>query len=329
MSPVPPRPTAWRTDETPDDVTWRELTLEPAKQAACTVDLYFREAWEDLVETGPEDPAAVLRRHALLIFKPDGVVSGRVGPTLDFAAEHGFELRAALPLHMNRHSMRELWRYDWDVYPVDRLQLANYMYRTTGTVAVVLAHPDSAVVPATVRLSDLKGSSNPASRGPQHLRSVLRAPNSVLNFVHVADEPADIVREVGIFFERAQRRDLWRLLRGEPGPEERAQARAVVDAVVAAAPSHDLDPAASLDRLVAAGLLTDVSEERIRDVMGTARSLRWDAFCQVVDPDDPAVSTWDLIAVATEVLGLERPGARALLPTADGAVWRSRATAGA
>jgi hypothetical protein len=63
-------------------------------------------------------------------------------------------------------------------------------------------------VPGTVRFRALKGDAIPGKRSPDSLRSTLGGQNRMMTFVHAADEPIDIVREVGILFDRADRRRL-------------------------------------------------------------------------------------------------------------------------
>lgn len=52
--------------------------------------------------------------------------------------------------------------------------------------------------PLSVRLTEQKGAAKETLRSKYHLRSILKPLNIILNYVHTADEPADVIREIGI-----------------------------------------------------------------------------------------------------------------------------------
>jgi hypothetical protein len=174
--------------------------------------------------------------------------------------------------------------------------------------------------PASLRLAQRKGHSLPARRRPDDLRSVLRPPNQILNFVHVADEPADIVRELGIFFDRRERRALLAALRDRHRHDALARVAAAIAAVEAHQPAHDLDFAASLARLERAGSLDTAGAERLRRLHGTGATVSWDGLCGLIDPYSPGVVRWDFISVAAHVIRYER-GSAGLLPGVPTERW--------
>lgn len=316
-------------DALPTTRAWHELTRSPRKRALFTEDLYFREAWADAADVLDEGTGEVLSRVALFTFKPDGLVARRAGRTLDFLAQHGFTVVIVVPFHLTRHSMRELWRYDWNVYTTDRLALCSLMHAATETLLLILRDDRfDGVVPASVRLSDLKGSADPDARRPEALRSVLQPPNRVINFTHVADEPADLVRELGIFLDRVERRALFKALRGGLSANLSELARAEVGRLQPLVPANDFDLEGALDRLAATGRVLADDVERLRKESAAGDGMSFEELTAMVNPHDPAIDRWDFVRVATEVLFVERRGFSGSLPAPTSSDWRRTARGG-
>jgi hypothetical protein len=68
-------------------------------------------------------------------------------------------------------------------------------------------------VSASERLSAMKGGSFGARR-PTDLRTLLGGTTRMFSYLHVPDEPADLVRELGIWFDHTARRRVYRSLAG-------------------------------------------------------------------------------------------------------------------
>ncbi|MEU3662044.1 hypothetical protein AB0E77_20170 [Streptomyces sp. NPDC032940] len=303
---------------------WRALTVSPRKRELFVEDLYFRETWEDLVRVAGERAAETLGPLAMLAFKPDGVVGRRMRRTLSFVEEEGFELVGFERVRYNRHSMRELWRWDWNLYTTDRLALSSLMHSATDTFLLLLrdtAH--TGVTPGTVRLADLKGSVlHPW--GPRHLRSVLRAPNKVIKFCHVADEPADLVRELGILLDRESRRELLRGAGEADADKVSAALLEEVGRLEAATVEHGFDIDETLERLTGEGRLPKDAEARIREVMAGGPRMSFDELAATMPPATDGLALWDFVLVASWVTPLEREGHVGLLPAPTAADWQGR-----
>ncbi|MFB9735687.1 hypothetical protein ACFQE4_13765 [Streptomyces thermocoprophilus] len=325
----------------PDEAQWSALTVSATKRELFAEDLYFRECWADALDVfGGQPPAggtpaagdsgaraaagtaaAALGPLGLLSFKCDGMAARRADRTLRYLSDQGFSILGSARIRHNRHSMRELWRYNWHVYTTDRLALMTLMHSVTESLLLIV-HDEryDPAVPGSVRLADLKGSADPEARGPEHLRTVLDPPNKIINFVHVADEPADIVREVGIFLDRPERRALLTRVRDADPETARQQAYEEVARLEAELPANDFDLDAALKRLEA---VTDAEAlGRITTAVSGGARLSWDELCGLLDPADPAVDTWDFVRVATEVLDADRPASADLLPPSSAEEWR-------
>ncbi len=286
----------------------QQLTVTARKRKLFAQDLYLREGWAELLDVAG-DRAAEIDALALLTFKPEAVPGRRMRTTLDFLIEHEFSPVAVAPVRYTRHSMRELWRYDWDRYSTDRLALATVMY-TAGESLLLVLHDDARAtgLPAAMRLSRLRGPAAPADRQPGELRELLRPPNEVLNFVHVADEPVDVVRELGIFLDRDERRELLEIVGAgdDARSDPLARTLAEIERLEQACAPHDLDLEHSLWRVAQAGHAASDAVARLRTVIAHGEMLRWDELRAAIDPADERIDVWDFILIACHVLELWR-----------------------
>ncbi|MEV0642250.1 hypothetical protein AB0I77_46520 [Streptomyces sp. NPDC050619] len=297
----------------PSAEDWAGLTVSPDKRRLFAEDLYLRATWADLTEIAPGREVATLLPTALLSFKCDGVIGRRMRPTLDYLADAGFRVVDVRTVRHNRHSIREIWRYNWHLYPVDRLSLMSAMH-TANDTALLLLHDEryDGRVPGSVRLASLKGSVSARKADPRHLRTVLRPPNMVINFVHVADEPADLLREIGIFLSFDERRSALAGLGGDAVPE---RVRAVVDDLESRYPERDLSLTNALERLAASGRFDGRAMDRLRAVIDDpGDALSWSELRSLAVPDWSGIDEWDLITIASFVLPEARTGISDPLP---------------
>jgi hypothetical protein len=175
-----------------------------------SVDPYYRDAWEDLLDfTGgsPRESAELLWNAAPLVIRSDGLQAGNAERLITAAADHGFRPVVALPFTFTRHVIRETWRYQLNIAHRDRIDVMDLLLEDETGLYVMLERTDpDPALPATVLLNEIKGATPPDKRLPHQLRS-LAGPTqlSVVTYIHVSDEPADVVREMGVFFDREAR----------------------------------------------------------------------------------------------------------------------------
>lgn len=282
------------------------LTGSTLKRRVFAEDLYFRESWNDSLSVIEGDVAEILQRAALLMLKPDAVASRRIEAILDFAAAHDFEPVWASPVRLDRHSIRELWRYDWHVYPVDRLRFCDFWYPAAPVLVFALRDTTPHLTrSASERLSELKGSSLPGDRPAGSLRSVLRSPNQVLNFVHVADEPMDLIREAGILLDRPERLNFLASF-GSSKPPETHEIRGAITSIYAETPPHDLEFEGGIGRLVHHGALSRTDAARLRTAVLSRNAIGWDEIRRMIEMPADQLLIWDIIAVASALIPLER-----------------------
>ena len=314
----------------PTDAQWSALTALPAKRDEFGRDLYFRATWLDLLDVVGPGAVAELQRVALLSFKCEAVVGRRMQEIVEFVERHGFHLvHIALTRH-TRHSMREVWRYNWHVYTRDRLRLMSVLH-TANDIAVLILWDDEydGRIAGSVRLASLKGSADGSTRDPSTLRTALRPPSPGLNFVHVADEPADIVREIGIFLGSDER---WRALEDtmSNGPAgHRTDAAATLQDLERRYPAHDLDSSLALKRIEEAGVVDQAAIERLRSSLGPdGERLSWGELRSYISPSTGLVDEWDFITIAAEALSGARAGVAEPLPGVSPEAWLAHRASG-
>ncbi len=161
-------------------------------------DVYFLETCDALAAANIV-PAEFARRHALLLLKPDAAITGAMTPALSWLLANGYRIVGAHPVKLTRLHLRALWYFNWHRATPERRRLADRLAGLSMSVVLILTHPDD-TVPVSSRLTLEKGPADPRLREPAHLRSVLSAGTYLLNLVHSADEPDDVLRELGIYF---------------------------------------------------------------------------------------------------------------------------------
>ncbi|MEU8894684.1 nucleoside-diphosphate kinase [Nocardia sp. NPDC048505] len=179
------------------------LTPSAVKAEVYAEDTYVQETVEHLRRSGRE-PGAFAREHSLLLLKPDAVVARAVEPTLDWLAANGFQVVGARRVTVNRHLVRAIWYFAWNIASPERRRLADLLAGISDALVLILRGSDGEL-PVPVRLTEAKGPTDPRRRQPGHLRYVLGRHNFLLNLVHSPDDPADVLREFAILFDEDAR----------------------------------------------------------------------------------------------------------------------------
>lgn len=187
-------------------------------------DSFFREGWADLSSLQCQPVAAFVRPLALALFKPEALAGNKVGPALDWLAERGFFPVAFDVVPFAGPTIHALWRYQIRRNTIDKIRLYTRWIAQVPAMVVAFRRAGLHDAPASVELSALKGPALVARRSGNDLRTFLGSPNSILNFLHSADEPADIVREIAILVPAARRRAFIAALGANPEDPSVAQA---------------------------------------------------------------------------------------------------------
>jgi len=201
------------------------LTGSAAKAGRYCDDIYFRESWNQAGEL-LIDPELTLRANTYVLVKPETVATGRVELLLSLIRDRGFLLLDVLPVQLDRHRTRALWQYQLNAAPLATLETIDLIVSSGPAAIVLLAEDPAARQPggsASERLSAMKGVSF-GTRRSTDLRTLLGGSTRLHSFLHVPDEPADLVRELGIWFEQAERRRIYRILASGDGAAKPAAA---------------------------------------------------------------------------------------------------------
>ncbi len=294
----------------------RSLTADEEKDRLYAADSYFRETWADWRDAWGDEATAHARQLVVVVFKPETVVTRTIGPGLDFLREHGFLPIWCVRVAYTRHMNRAAWRYQYEAKlpSVDRLAVSDLLLSAGDALCVILrdSGPSTASA-ASVRAGRLKGSMTPAQRRTGELRAIVGGPNRMLSGVHMPDEPADVVRELGILCDGPTRRTLLREIGGCLGTATPSPWDAPVAAAIAALyhqhAAVTLDVAAALARtraLIATGA-GDHPEASgaLREMLAAAAAgtpLPWNAFLAQLERADLTPPLWDRLLLGTTFL---------------------------
>jgi hypothetical protein len=230
---------------------WRHLSSVAEKRRRYAREPYFRESLADAERVLGRNLPGMLHAVALAIVKPEALVARRADALTHFLATSELTPVETGRFAFSRHAVRALWRYQWNAATLEKMELADSINCATET-AWLLLRDDAAPreLPASVRLKTLKGAAVPAERPPGSLRAALGAPNRMLTLVHTADEPADVLRELGILLDRQQREALLARLPEALNGDVRKSCESELRRLEIQAPSNDLDAEAAWARLL-------------------------------------------------------------------------------
>jgi nucleoside diphosphate kinase len=333
------------------------LSCLPAKRDIYGSDVYYLESAEQLTEmlvaglpgrrgsdhhadhradlTQFADLAGFAGEHALLLLKPDAVVTRQLLPAIDWLNDNGFRIVAAGRCRLTRTVIRALWHYQWNLSTVYRRRLADAFAGSTDSLVLVVRPQTKHEVPASVLLTELKGPTNPDEREPGQLRFLLGRYCYLLNLVHTADEPADVLRELAVYFGTDDRAAVY--ADALTGLDRQDQARALARELYAQAPARDLDFGPAAERLAAAGhemLVTGSLTESLRGPVraalaeGSAQPQTWRPLIELIWAHDLAFDLWDVTTVGGYAFPMRRDGFAPVLDGVGSADWRRQLTAG-
>ncbi len=314
-------------------IDWNQLSRIPLKAELYDRETYFREALSQAERLLGGRAKSVLHRSALMMIKPDGLISGKAPQIIDFLREHDLEIVAVRGFTMHRLQWRELWRYQLTASTLDRLMVNDLVF-ANPCLMLCLRDVSEAALPATVRLSVLKGPSDVSQQTPDCLRSRMAQPNRVFSLFHVADEPADLLRELAIFLDTADRAAVFdALARGVLADAERRLLEATVAESVRAPRSLDAHQALVRARQAfdgRAASLDATDRDRIEadlNAMAAGRRIAWHPFARALAACDLGLDPWDLTILGASFIVYDDPGASKQIVAAGQSPWLDAAPA--
>jgi nucleoside diphosphate kinase len=301
------------------------LSRDAGKRARYAEDTYFQEGWGHLEELCG-DPAGFAYRHGLVLLKPDAVVTRRLLPALDWLADSGFRVVAARPVLMHPTRARALWYFQWNAATSYRRRLADLCLTPVESMLLVVRAEGERVLPASVLVTDGKGPTEPAEREPGQLRHLLGRFSYLLNLLHTTDEPADVARELAVYFDSGDRARV--IAEAAEGADRSGAARELATRLYAESTEQDLEfePAARRllaragrlagDRGVAAAARADLTDALGRDGHDALRGVLEAVWRHELD-----LPSWDVVVTGASVLPMKNRAHTNLVGTVTAADW--------
>jgi nucleoside diphosphate kinase len=297
---------------------WSTLTRMPVKAYHYELDTCFREGLSETREAFGDRWDDILHRSTVMLVKPDGLATGKLGPIRTFLTAHGFSITGAELFHFDRHTGRELWRHQHTLATLDRLAVNDVVLQAGPTLLLLLRRHGRHVQPASVHLSSLKGKADISQQAADSLRGILARPNRMCSMIHCADEPADLIRELNLLMDPVPRRRLLtRLVEGTPSPADEELLDRVLHSGEFDGVTLDRDAAVLRIRRMArerAGERPELAEPARKvcawlDGTDLGELLPWREFARVLATLELEVDVWDLAIVGSSHLLEDEPGA--------------------
>ena len=291
------------------------LSRMPAKRWFYAREAYFREAWSEAARRWPR-AVEPLRAHAFILFKPDGIAARCVDRALACLEEAGFDAVHHARFRFHRHTIRELWRYELNAATLQRLEAIDVLLPASESLLVFLRDGSGSGESAADRLRHMKGPALVHLRQPHHLRSRIGAGTGLLNLIHTPDEPADVIREMGVLLDPDERGRAFAAMDG--GAPSGASVRAAAELLYEQALAHDLDFNACAARMEAActRVAAGPAVEKVREGCREARRagpIDWRSILGAADAAGLPLTKWDRIVFAAGCTETNVPGVQPLL----------------
>lgn len=312
---------------------WDSLTRSEGKARLYERETWFRESWRDICDVLGHEVPRFLDAAALVLIKPDGLAAGKASVIIDFVEAHGFDLIAVEVPTLTRHHWREMWRYQMTMATLDRLAVNDLVLCDRGLL-LALRRRHSGDVPAAVHLTELKGPSDVSRQPAGCLRRLVGQPNRLLSMFHVADEPADLVRELAILLDRPSRRAVLDAYVRRGGLS--AAGRQCLEAALgrSAVVTLRMDAAEALARVGAAinlacerGDGTANARRQLRsdlDRMHSGCHIDWLTFVDALQAASIDADRWDVVALGSTYIDYDEAGATRQVEAVDPDAWRGR-----
>ncbi|MGW8552651.1 nucleoside-diphosphate kinase [Streptomyces tubercidicus] len=296
------------------------LTRDPHKAKLYRYDPYVREALGSLAPM--RDPGA-LHRHTFVVLKPDAVAGRRCELILRTLWSEGWHPAAATTVRFDPLLVREVWRYQFNAASAQRIAVVDPLLSSGRSLLVLLEDRNRPEwLPASARLTAAKGSAEPSAARSTDLRTRIGRVNGLFNFMHTADEPADVARELQLLSYQTG----WDWCAGPLFGTEVTGAADPWETVTtllaeleAEIPAHDLDVTAGIGRLARQpGPWGDCA----RDLPEPAHIDDWLGVLRHAPLPDGS-GRWDVLTVLTSWIDCNEAGVLPIIATGTADAWRT------
>nr|WP_315463263.1 nucleoside-diphosphate kinase [uncultured Rhodoferax sp.] len=297
------------------------LTQMPQKAVLYAIETYFWEGWEDLVRIAGDSAKALLSTHSLVLLKPDALCTRKIETILQWLEVNGFSIIDCMSVEVSSHQTRALWRYQWNTARRDRKEALDALLAAAPSILLIIRSLQDVHLTAAQRFAQLKGPADAALQRPGDLRARLGTPTHLLNFVHSADEPSDVARELAILLPSAERRKVaQRMMQGDAIPAR--EVANLVSHLYDQVPHRQLDLREALTRVEdavgTAGSVSQPRRERIANLIDRIRReevASWRELFALLDECDVPYEPWDRITIAAFLANVAHEGVDFLIPS--------------
>lgn len=133
-----------------------------------------------------------------VLIKPDAFAARKAQTILHYLQQQNLVIVAAQPLQVHQQQALNIWRYQWNRATPSRIKASLAIATCGPSLLLALKRaPARNQAPLAVKLWCNKGGAFAAKRASHTLRAALGVEGRYFGFVHVPDEPIDVVREIG------------------------------------------------------------------------------------------------------------------------------------
>lgn len=178
---------------------WNKLTNNKNKEQLFRKDQYFNYSLKIANEVFKYND--ILSNYALLLVKPESFMLDKIDEILNLLIENEFQIIYYNIKQLTCLQCLELWKYQWSAASIERVFLSQKLMSCSESMILILKNSQFSKSFLSTYLCSLKGSANETERRSDNFRSVLKPINRMLNYIHTSDEPADMIRELGVLFD--------------------------------------------------------------------------------------------------------------------------------
>lgn len=282
----------------------RTLSKTPSK-----IEMYDREGFihhsiADICQLLGNDVQYFGDRFALLIIRAETFVGRRALKTINIIRNMNFSPIGWKEVEIYPLLMKELWKFQLNIASEDRVKLITEITAKGNSLIVLLRDEESGnKIPATLRLSSLKGSLSPERRHPDDIRSKLDMKGTTFGFIHTSDEPIDMFRELKIIFSTDELRELFAYFRIGSEGSEFSEIVNKIREMENYTEQHSLSFEEVVERLkISSPDCLDSIMTRIDNDFVPLSHIR-----EVLSPLDTSAKIWDFMVLSSELIQSKRP----------------------
>lgn len=279
-------------------------------------DPYFRRGYLIFQSIFNEDLNNFFKNYTFLLVRPDAIVSHSLDKIFHALNEYSFEVIQALPIRFDRHMNRLLYFYHLNHAPLERFPLIDLFSEDKNFLVLILKDKkkDTSLEPCR-RFRSIKGSVLEEKRSPHHFRAKIQAKRGLLAFIHAPDEAADVIRELSIFFDEADLKQMLNRIILNDHTLSLAELEAIL---YPEAGYHDLELEGVISRIENACFNKDISgviEKKIIKLCKNSRlkkKVDWMEFIDLINKSDIEIDKWDILVFCSNCSEDELPYIKSL-----------------